>query len=146
MVAPVSALAVMLAPGNATAASFTVVDDKADEEISETTRLYIDGQQVANIHLDDAVTQAKIPIAVADRKGRVDHDYTLCGEITYRAMDGSRQVREVSGQGTLPAPDGHSFVAVGARDFTSFYLVDPSDRMASRPDPGPSPFCQAPIS
>ncbi len=132
----------------ANASSFTVLDEKAVEELSEITRLYIDGRLVADVRLNDTTTRARIPVTVADRPGQDgrSHDYALCGEIVFRGADGSRQVHRVSGQGSLPDPDGHTFLALGARDFTLFYLADPSDRMAVRPQAGPSPFCQAPIS
>ncbi len=130
----------------ARAASFTVVDDKAAAEIAETTRLYIDGKLAAQFQLDDAHTHKEIRVDAPDQPGHTAHDYALCGQISYLAADGSRQTRQVSGGGTLPAPDGMRFIAVGAEDFTLFYLVDPADRMASRPKPGPSPFCEAPIS
>ncbi len=141
-------LAVLATAGPTRAASFTVVDDKAVEEVSEVTRLYIDGKLVADVHLDATTSHARIPVTVPDRSGQDGraHDYALCGEIVFRAFDGSRQVHRVSGQGSLPDPDGHVFLALGARDFTLFYLADPSDRMAVQAQPGPSPFCQAPIS
>ncbi|MCQ8277850.1 hypothetical protein NFI95_05250 [Acetobacteraceae bacterium KSS8] len=141
-----TALFLLATPLGAHAASFTVVDDKAAEEIAETTRLYIDGKLAAQFRLDDVHTHKEIRVDAPDRPGQTAHDYALCGQISYVAADGARQTRQVSGGGTLPAPDGMRFIAVGAADFTLFFLVDPADRMASRPKPGPSPFCEAPIS
>jgi hypothetical protein len=132
----------------AQAASFVVLDQKATEEISEVTRLYVDGALVASAHLDNTTLEARMPVMVADRPGPdgQQHDYALCGEIVFRAADGTRAVHQVNGQGVLVDPDGRNFMALGARDFTRFYLADPTDRMAVRPQPGPSPFCQTPIS
>ena len=135
------------APG-ARAARFTVLDQKAPEELAEVTRLYIDGSLVATVHLDATTTEVRIPVSVPDVGGRGGqaHDYALCGQITFRNQAGGREIHEVSGQGQLPDPDGRAFVALGARDFTLFYLADPTDRGAVQIEPGHSPFCQAPVS
>ncbi len=98
--------------------------------------------------LDATTTEARIPVTVPDGPGRhgAAHDYALCGQITFRNQAGGREIHEVSGQGELPDPDGRAFDALGARDFTLFYLADPTDRNAVRIEPGHSLFCQAPIS
>jgi hypothetical protein len=140
--------ALVLPARAADAATFTVLDQKAPEEYSETTRLYIDGTLVATVRLDDATTQASIPVSVPDTAGPHgrEHEYALCGEITFRNDAGAREIHEVSGQGLLPDPDGRAFDALGARDFTLFYLADPGDPQAVRIHPGHSAFCQAPVS
>lgn len=132
----------------ACAAHFTVLDEKATEELSETTRLYLDGTLAATIRLDDANTKATIPVDVPDAAGPhgMRHDYALCGEITFRNPAGALEIHEVSGQGVLPDPDGHAFIALGTGNFTLFFLADPKDRNAVRIRPGHSPFCQTPVS
>lgn len=141
-----SLIVIMLtgAAASARAASFTVIDGKADEEISETTRLYIDGALVGSFRLDAATPQITLPITVAGAHG--PHDYALCGEIVIRQAAGGREIHEVSGQGTLRDPAGHVFAALGARDFTVFYLADPTDPGAVTFQPGHSSLCQAPVS
>ena len=142
-------LPLLLAPLLAArAATFTVLDQKAPEELSETTRLYIDGILIASVRLDATNTQANIPVTVPDAAGAHgrEHDYALCGEITFRNSSGAREIHEVSGQGTLPDADGRAFDALGARDFTLFYLADPTDPQAVQIHPGHSAFCQAPVS
>ena len=125
-----------------------MLDQKAPEELAEVTRLYIDGSLVATVKLDDTTTEARIPVSIPDTAGPHGHahDYALCGQITFRNQAGGREIHEVSGQGELPDPDGRAFDALGARDFTLFYLADPTDRDAVLIEPGRSPFCQAPVS
>lgn len=138
----------LIAAPSARAARFVVLDQKAPEELAEITRLYIDGSLVATVRLDAATTEARIPVSVPDSPGRQGgaHDYALCGQITFRNQTGGREIHEVSGQGELPDPDGRAFDALGARDFTLFYLADPTDRDAVHIEPGHSLFCQTPIS
>ena len=139
----------LLVPASAgRAADFVVLDQKASEELSETTRLYVDGALVATVHLDQAVTEARIPVSVPDgsRPGNQAHDYALCGEIAFRNRDGNREVHQVSGQGVLTDPAGRTFLALGARDFTQFYLADPTDPAAVQTRYGRSPFCQTLVS
>lgn len=132
----------------AQAATFIVLDQKAAEEVSEITRLYVDGTLITTIRLDDATTQASVPVSVPDAAGphSREHEYVLCGEITFRNAAGAREVHEVSGQGLLPDADGRTFQALGARDFTMFYLADPDDPQAVQVQAGRSAFCQAPVS
>ena len=141
-------LSLLAAASPASAARFVVLDQKAPEELAEVTRLYIDGTLVATVTLDATTTEARIPVSVPDNAGHGGHahDYALCGQITFRNGIGGREIHEVSGQGELPDPDGRNFDALGARDFTLFYLADPTDRDAVRIQPGHSPFCQAPVS
>lgn len=143
---PLLALLASLLPGGAWAAQFTVSDGRAAEELTETTRLYIDGTLAATFRLDGQVSALSKPLTVPDRNGSRSHDYALCGEITIRGRSGKTETHEVSGQGTLIDPDGRSFAAVGARDFTVFYLLDMDDPSQVEVHPGRSPFCQAPVS
>lgn len=140
--------AACLADVAARAATFIVLDQKAAEELSETTRLYVDGALIATVRLDDKTTQASIPVSVPDAAGPHgrEHEYVLCGEIAFRNAAGAREVHEVSGQGLLPDPDGRTLQALGASDFTVFYLADPDDPQAVRIRPGHSAFCQAPVA
>ena len=139
------AIPLLAVPGAAHAVDFLVLDQMASEELSETTRLYVDGTLVATIHLDDHTASARVPVSVPEQPGHA-HDYALCGDIAIRRPDGGREIHQVSGQGTLLNPSGRSLVALGARDFTLFYLADPNDARAVAVRPGRAPFCQAPVS
>ena len=130
---------------SARAVDFVVVDGRAAEEISETSRLYIDGNLVGTFRLDDRTTEVRLPIRVPDGP-RITHDYVLCGEITIRNPAGAAEIHEVSGQGVLRDPQGRVFAALGARNFTLFYLADPTDPTAVEAREGHSLACQAPVS
>ncbi|MGI4747665.1 MAG: hypothetical protein ACRYGI_04655 [Janthinobacterium lividum] len=133
--------------GEAHAVGFTVVDGKASQEISETSRLYIDGALVGTFRLDDRTTQTSMPVDVPDVAGQgTAHQYVLCGEITIRNHAGTPEIHEVSGQGLLHQPEGRVFAALSAGNFSLFYLADPTDPTAVEIQPGRSSFCAAPVS
>ncbi|KDU94611.1 hypothetical protein CFR78_08365 [Komagataeibacter rhaeticus] len=128
----------------ALAGSFEVEDGYGEGEVSEVSRLYVDEQLVATFHLDhDHTTQtAHVETPVS----RVNHSYALCGEITIRRPAGKIEIHQVSGEGVLHEPDGHHLVALGARNFTEFYLADPDDPNVVERHPGRSSLCAAPTS
>jgi len=129
---------------SAFAGEFTVTDDRAASEISETSRLYIDGNLAATFRLGpDVSTLTK---RIQTPLGRVNHDYALCGEITIVNDDGKREIHQVSSEGILHNPDGRSFEALGAEDFTDFFLRDPRDPTAVEHHPGHTGVCAAPIT
>jgi hypothetical protein len=141
----------LMHPAVASAISFTVTDGRAAEEISETTRLYVDGNLVATFRLDDHTPELTHTIELPDGPAAAaganrSHDYALCGDITIRGRAGSPEIHEVSSQGRLVSPGGRRFVALGARDFTTFFLADPNDPAAVQIDAGRSTVCQAPTS
>lgn len=140
--------ATLLAGGRAQATSFTITDGKADEEISEVSRVYVDGILVGTFRLDDRTRELSMKVTVPDPPAprAPSHDYALCGEITIRNQAGAPEIHEVSGQGVLRDPQDHVFAALGARDFTLFYLADPTDPGAVEVLPGHSLFCQTPVS
>lgn len=128
----------------AAAGEFTVTDEKADMEISEVSRIYLDGKLASVFQLDDTTRYktVRIPTPV----GRLDHTYTLCGEITIRTADGRTETHEVSSSGILHNPDGHHFDALGSDGFKDFFLVDPQAPEAAERIPGRGEVCSAPIS
>lgn len=128
----------------ALAGEFTVTDEKADMEISEVSRIYLDGKLASVFRLDDATRRKTVRISTP--QGRVDHTYTLCGEITIRMPDGRVETHEVSSSGLLHNPDGHHFDALGSDGFTDFFLVDPQAPEAAERIPGRGEVCSAPIS
>lgn len=126
------------------AGTFTVIDDRAADEVSEVSRLYIDGNLAAVFKLGaDIPTLTK---QVVTPEGRVNHNYALCGHITIINARGEQETHEVSSEGVLHRPDGRVFEALGASDFTDFYLRDMSDPTAVDHRPGRAPVCAAPIT
>lgn len=128
----------------ARAGSFVVVDGRADNEISEISRLYVDDQLAATIRLDATLPQRSVRVETA--AGRVNHTYALCGEITIRLPDGRTETHEVNGGGILHRPEGRTLNALGTRNFTEFYLADPDDPTVVERQPGRSSVCSVPTS
>lgn len=135
-------LATMVSP--AFAGTFDVTDGCASDEISEVSRLYVDERLVTTFRLDPRHPEHTVSIETAS--GRINHSYALCGEITIRLPSGKTETHEVSGEGVLHAPDGHHLVALGANNFTEFYLDDPDDPDVVEHHPGRSSLCAAPTS
>jgi hypothetical protein len=154
MIRVVPLLALMLtgslAPlGTLHAATFAVHDDRAAREIGESTQLYIDDRLVASFRLDDATRQISLTLTVPGHKdpdGHERHSYVLCGSITIRNAENGTEIHEVNATGTLQDPDGHRFEALGAADFTRFYLADPADPAAAESLPRHSGLCHVAIS
>lgn len=138
------ALAGVATPGLALAGEFTVTDDRAPSEISEVSRLYIDGNLAAIFKLDENV--ATLTKRIQTPMGRLNHDYALCGEITIVNAEGKRETHQVSSEGTLHHPDGHALEALGAEDFTDFFLRDPEDPSIAQHRVGRAGICAAPIT
>ncbi|WP_415490581.1 hypothetical protein [Acetobacter sp.] len=128
----------------ALAGDFSVTDGKADSEVSEVSRIYLDGKLVATFRLDDQRQERTVRIPTAE--GQKQHTYTLCGEITVRTEQGKVETHEISSNGTLRDPDGHHFFALGSSGFTDFYLLDPTAPDIATHSPGRSDVCAAPIS
>lgn len=140
-----TAIGLLVAPLRcATAGEFTVTDEKADMEISEVSRIYLDGKLASVFRLDDTTRYKTVRIPTP--QGRLDHTYTLCGEITIRTVDGRTETHEVSSSGILHNPDGHHFDALGSDGFTDFFLVDPQAPEAAERIPGRGEVCSTPIS
>jgi hypothetical protein len=148
-IAALAALLLTAAPTVLHAATFGLRDDRAAREIGETTELYIDGRLAASFRLDDRQPQVDLTVTIDDRKdphGHQEHSYVLCGTITVRNAQGGTEIHEVNATGALHDPDGHRFEALGADDFTLFYLADPADPSAAESLPHRSSLCHAPIS
>ncbi|MDG6094958.1 hypothetical protein LOC54_07515 [Acetobacter sp. AN02] len=130
----------------ARAAGFTVVDGRSAQEVSETSRLYLDGRLVATFRLgpdrDEDVQQISLPSGSGP-----DYHYSLCGEITIRKPGGSgTETHVVSSSGILHAPEGHVFDAYGDAGFTDFFLLDPDSPQTTEHRPGKPGMCDSPIS
>lgn len=122
---------------------FSVIDERASDEISETSRLYLNGHLAATFHLglnhDHEEASLTLP------SGAQDVSYTLCGVITI-THHGHAETHQVSSEGWLHHPDGHRFEAVGTDHFSDFFLVDYDDPDAADHQVGQSAFCTAPNS
>ncbi|AQS84972.1 MAG: hypothetical protein ABF876_05010 [Acetobacter aceti] len=132
------AMIATLTNGSAWAAQFVVEDGKATQEVSETSRLYIDGDLVATMVLDEKTPQRRAVITVPDKPS---YTYALCGEIVVRNAEGKTETHLVTSQGTLHDPNGHVFQAMGAENFTDFYLIDPSSPTTAEHEPGRKGAC-----
>nr|WP_246091442.1 hypothetical protein [Swingsia samuiensis] len=123
--------------------TFTVIDERASEEVSEVSRLYVNGNLVATFHLDLNKSREvkEIPLPA----GRSDVDYALCGEITI-TRNGHTETHEVSSAGQLHHPEGHVLDAVGSRNFTDFFLMDYNDSAVATHRQGRAAVCATPSS
>ncbi|NHN88100.1 hypothetical protein [Acetobacter conturbans] len=126
------------------AAQFIVEDGKAPEEISEISRVYIDGKLAATFELNSQTPEKRTVIKVPDDSAT--HTYALCGEIVIQAASGKHETHLVSSEGALHNPDGHVFQAMGAANFTDFYLIDPESPGAADHQPGRAGACSVPTS
>lgn len=131
-------------PSLARAGSFTVIDQRAPDEISEVSRLYVDGNLAAVFKLGPDMSS--LTRRIETPAGRVNHDYALCGEITILTEDGRHETHQVSSEGILRHPDGHHFEALGADNFTDFYLHDLEDDATVEHHAGKARVCAAPIT
>lgn len=126
-----------------TAPNFQVHDTKAPEEISEVSRLYLEGKLVATFRLNLTHTDETKTITLP--LGRTSMHYALCGEITI-IHNGHTETHSVSSAGALHHPEGHLLEAVGTQHFTDFFLVDYDDAMTATHDRGPALVCALPNS
>ncbi|MFC0501349.1 hypothetical protein [Asaia krungthepensis] len=131
-------------PALALAESFTVTDDRAPIEISEVSRLYIDGTLAATFRLDDKTPSLTKTIEIP--LGRINHHYALCGQITVINPEGRAETHQVSSEGTLNRPEGHHLLALGDEGFTDFFLRDPNDPEIAKHHPGHAEICASPVS
>jgi len=121
-----------------------VLDETADQEISEDTVIFINGVQVAHFVLDkqhnSIVADATIPAAA-------QYDYALCGRITIARPDGQQEQRVVDGGATLKDMNGRLFLALEASDFTIYYLADAKQNPQDPPkDVHHTNACSLPVS
>ncbi len=129
----------------AAGSQFTITDEMAKQEVSETTSIYLDGRLLGEVHLDGKVPTRTITASVSDGADR--HQYALCGEITVRRADGTTETHEVNSAGYISDVDGRAYQALGASDFTFFYLADSMPgRALTMPVRGRSVLCHPPVS
>jgi len=130
-------------------ATFAMQDERAAGEIEETTELYIDGKLITSFRLDDTKPHFSMTVTVPGTPAPDGHQvlrYALCGTITIRTSQGVAEIHEVNATGLLHDPDGHRFEALGAANFTLFYLSDPTDPAAAESLQQHSGLCRNTIS
>ena len=120
-VRPLLVLLLLTAAAQAEEVSFRIHDRLDPVEIEETTSVYIDGQLIRTVHLDERHPHAIVEVRV---EAGANPTYALCGSITVREPDGDVEMHTVDGSGTLTDVADRDFDAVAANDFTVFYLVD----------------------
>lgn len=140
------------------AGQFLLLNQKADHEISETIRVYLNGVPVATFRLDKNHQNAVIPVSFTNKPPKsdqstdphntVDITYTLCGTIIFLNKEGQIITRIIDSAGVLHNPDRHRFYITGAKNFTESYLFDPSAPKVVEPlfHHTPSDVCSTPIS
>ncbi len=102
--------------------TFRVEDRRDAREVAEITVLYVNRERVGDFRLDAGAPEGVLTVTVP---AAAHYEYALCGTITVQTEDG-QQTRRVNSAGRLDAVDGRVFEALGASDFTLFYLVDRS--------------------
>lgn len=103
------------------AENFRIHDHLDPLEIEETTSVYVDGQLITTFHLSADNEHESVDVHVTKSE---NHNYALCGRITFREPDGSVATHEVSSSGLIYDADGREYDAVASNDFTVFYLRD----------------------
>lgn len=126
------------------AGAFKLQDPRAPNEVSEVTRLYIDGKLVAFIRLQDDLNSFEKIIPITDQP--VSHRYALCGEMTVIDHNGARIIHHVDSEGLLLHPDGHVIIAAADDDLGDFYLIDSTEPEATRHHKGKAGVCSGPVS
>jgi hypothetical protein len=117
------ALGILLAqPAAAEPSAFRIHDHLDENEVEETTSIYVDGELVQVFRLTSAHTDEFVELPAPP--GKTEVAYVLCGRITVRRPDGTQEVHDVDGSGVLTDVQGRDFDAVAALDFTLFYLTD----------------------
>jgi hypothetical protein len=139
--APSSGAAAAPAGGTVT---FQVLDETAQQEVSEDTVIFIDGKLVAHFVLDKHETSSIADVTVPSA---AQYDYALCGRITVLRPDGQEEQRVVDGGATLKNVNGKVFLALEAADFTIFYLADAKQDPQDPPkDVHHTNACSLPVS
>ncbi|WP_206338652.1 hypothetical protein [Formicincola oecophyllae] len=109
----------------ATGGSFTVMDERAPNELSEVSQLYVAGRLVATFRLSLNHSRERVMVAVP--AGYENVPYSLCGAITVRGDDGKVTTHRITSDGLLHHPDGRDYEAFMDEEFTRYELLDPND-------------------
>ena len=125
---------------------FTIVDQVAPVEMSETTQIYVDDHLVASFRLGGA-GRKQIVVADAVPEPEAAHRYAICGTITVAVPGHAPETHQVDSTGIIADVAGRQYEALGAADFTFFYLADAAPgRIPASPSRQPSALCHPPVS
>ncbi len=118
---------------------FQIRDQLDEREIDEFTTIYVNSTVVGAFHLDSKNPDIVLDVAVP----QTDHyEVALCGSITIRGRDGEPETHRVNSVGEVDDVEGRIFEALGAADFTEFYLVDRTQaRQPTQPRRGEGGVC-----
>ncbi|MGI4976353.1 MAG: hypothetical protein ACRYG6_05350 [Janthinobacterium lividum] len=143
-------MAMLTAPGASRAAPpaasgghaqvrFQIRDQLDEREVDEFTTIYVNSTVVGAFHLDGRNPDIVLDVAVP----QADHyEVALCGSITIRNHDGEQETHRVNSVGEVDDVEGRVFEALGAADFTEFYLVDRTlARQPTQPRRGEGGVC-----
>jgi hypothetical protein len=109
------------AQGEAGLVRFRIQDQLDERELDESTTIYVNRTVVGAFHLDRQTPQIILDVAVPPAE---HYEVALCGSITFRGHDGEPETHRVDSIGEVDDVEGRVFEALGAADFTEFYLVD----------------------
>ncbi len=109
------------AQGEAGLVRFRIQDQLDERELDESTTIYVNRTVVGAFHLDLKTPQIILDVAVPPAE---HYEVALCGSITFLGHDGEPQTHRVNSVGEVDDVEGRLFEALGAADFTEFYLVD----------------------
>ena len=109
------------AQGEAGLVRFRIEDQLDARELDESTTIYVNKTVVGAFHLDLQTPQIILDVAVPPAE---HYEVALCGSITFRGHDGEPETHRVDSIGEVDDVEGRVFEALGAADFTEFYLVD----------------------
>ena len=125
---------------------FTIVDEVAPVELAETTQIYVDDRLVASFRLG-VHGRKRVVVADAVADPNAAHRYAICGTITVASPGGPPETHQVDSSGVISDVEGRQYQALGAADFTFFYLADEAPgRIPAAPSRRPSALCHPPLS
>lgn len=137
--AGLSGTAVVAAQGDAGLVRFRIQDQLDERELDEFTTIYVNSTVVGAFHLDSGTPSIVLDVAVPRAE---QYEVALCGSITFRGNDGQPETHRVDSVGEVEDVEGRIFEALGAADFTEFYLVDRTgSRQPTSPRRGQGGVC-----
>ena len=118
---PPATVRVVAAQGDRGLVRFRIQDQLDERELDEFTTIYVNSTVVGAFHLDRGTPDITLDVAVPHAE---HYEVALCGSITFRNQDGEPETHRVNSVGEVDDVEGRIFEALGAADFTEFYLVD----------------------
>ena len=136
---PPATVRVVAAQGDRGLVRFRIQDQLDERELDEFTTIYVNSTVVGAFHLDQGTPVIVLDVAVPHAE---HYEVALCGSITFRGQDGEPETHRVNSIGEVDDVEGRIFEALGAADFTEFYLVDRTrSRQPTSPRRGEGGVC-----